>query len=169
MNSYDEAIPGFAIRAAKEEDTGLILDFLRRLAKYERSSHGVSATEAMLHDALFLKKQAEAVIGELDGKPVAFALFFQSFAGFMGRPVLYLEDLYVDEEHRGKGLGRTMLTRLATIAEERGCSRIDWLCLDWNAAAKEFYEGLGAAPMHDMIIYRLMEPKLGELSKRHDA
>lgn len=164
-DAFDTAIQGFTIHLARKEDVRPILDLIRRLAEYEGFGQDVAVTEAALHDGLFVKKQAEAIIGELDGRPAALALFFQSFSGFMGKPNLYLEDLFVDEEHRGKGLGREMLARLAAIAKERGCQRIDLLCMDWNKKAIGFYEGLGAVPMPDLIVYRLREPKLGDLAR----
>ena len=164
--TIDTAIQGFTVRLAREDDIGPILGFIRRLAELEGFGKDFSATDAALHDALFVKKQAEAIVGELDGKPVALALFFQGFSGFLGRPSLYLEDLFVDGEHRRRGLGREMLARLAAIAKERGCPRIDWLCMEWNEKAIEFYGGLGAVPMPDMIVYRLKEPRLGDLSRR---
>lgn len=162
---FDTAIEGFTIRLAREEDIKPILDLIGRLAEYEGFGQDVAATEAALHDALFVKKQAEVIFGEQDGRPAAFALFFQSFSGFLGKPNLYLEDLFVDEEYRGKGLGREMFARLAAIAKERGCQRIDWLCMDWNEKAIRFYEGMGAVPMPDMVVYRLKEPELRVLAR----
>lgn len=162
---YATAVPGFVIRFVKEEDAGLILEFIRRLADYEGLSDEVVATEEDLFDSLFVKHQAEVIIGEYNGKPVAFALFFHNFSTFLGKANLYLEDLFVEEEHRGRKLGRAMFACLAKIAIERGCERLDWWCLDWNEPAIAFYERMGARPMSDWTVYRLDGRSLGELAR----
>jgi GNAT superfamily N-acetyltransferase len=142
----------------------LVLRFIRRLAEYEGLSSEVVATEETLYDSLFVKRQAEVIIGELDGEPVAFALFFHNFSTFLGKANLYLEDLFVDEEHRGKGLGRTMFACLARIAMERNCGRLDWWCLDRNLPAIAFYRRMGAMPMSDWTVYRVDGQRLVDLS-----
>ena len=154
----------FKIRLAEEKDTLLILQFIRELAAYEKLLHEVVATEEILRESLFQKRQAEVLIGEYDGKPVAFALFFHNFSTFLGKANLYLEDLYVREEYRGKGLGRILFRALAETALERGCGRLDWWCLDWNEKSIAFYRSLGAIPMSDWTVYRLEEESLRKLS-----
>ncbi|MCL2110419.1 GNAT family N-acetyltransferase [Microgenomates group bacterium] len=155
----------FHIRYAKEGDEGLILQFIKDLAEYEKLLHEVVATEELLNEWLFKKKKAEVIIGELDGEPVAFALFFHNFSTFLGKSGIYLEDLYVKPEMRGKGLGKTMLKRLAKIALERGCGRLEWWCLDWNKSSIDFYLSLGAEPMKDWTVYRIARDTLAELGK----
>ena len=162
--AYETKTPGFNIRMAEERDTALILDFIKKLAAYEKLSHEVVATEEVLRESLFVKKQAEVIIGELDGRPVAFALFFHNFSTFLGKANLYLEDLYVDEEHRGLGLGREMFACLARIALERGCGRLDWWCLDWNEPAIAFYRRMGARPMSDWTVHRVEGDALRDLA-----
>ncbi len=155
----------FKIRLAEEPDVPLILQFIRELAAYEKLLHEVTATEETLRESLFQKRQAEVLIGEYEGKPVAFALFFHNFSTFLGKANLYLEDLYVKEEYRGKGLGRMLFRALAKTALERGCGRLDWWCLDWNEKSIAFYRSLGAVPMSDWTVYRLEEESLRKLSE----
>jgi len=161
---YRTSVPGFIIRHAQAGDAPLVLRFIRRLAEYEDLSSEVVATEETLHDSLFVKRHAEVIIGELDGRPVAFALFFHNFSTFLGKANLYLEDLFVDEERRGKGLGRTMFSCLARIALERNCGRLDWWCLDRNLPAIAFYRRMGALPMSDWTVYRVDGQRLVDLS-----
>mgnify|MGYP001217441412 FL=1 len=125
-------LPGFTIRFAEPEDTGLILEFIKELATYEKLLHEVTATEEILHDSLFRRRAAEVVIGEYQGEPVSFALFFHNFSTFLGRPGIYLEDLYVKPAYRGQGIGKLMLAFLAKLTVERDCSRLEWWCLDAN-------------------------------------
>lgn len=145
----------FAIRFAQEADAGLILDFIKVLAEYEKMADQVVATEALLREWLFEKKQAEVLIGELNGKPVGFALFFHNFSTFLGRAGIYLEDLYVLPEYRGRGFGKGFLKKLAQLALERGCGRLEWWCLDWNQPSIDFYRSLGAQPMDEWTVYRV--------------
>jgi GNAT superfamily N-acetyltransferase len=134
----------------------LILSFIRELAEYERLSHEVVATEEALRDHLFGERPvAEVVIAESGGDPAGFALFFHSFSTFLGRPGIYLEDLYVKPEFRGKGMGRALLIHLARLAKERGCGRLEWSVLDWNEPAIGFYRGLGASPVGGWTVYRV--------------
>ena len=151
-------------RFAEEQDTPLILDFIRRLADYEHLLDQVVADEATLADQLFEKKNAEVLYALEDGKEVGFALFFHNFSTFLGRAGLYLEDLFVLPEHRGKGYGKAILQRLAAIALERGCGRMEWWCLDWNQPSIGFYKSLGAEPMSDWTVYRLTGTTLRELA-----
>ena len=162
--AYHTCIPRFSIRFAHAGDISLILRFIERLAEYEGLSEEVVATEDVLLDSLFVKKQAEVIIGEMNGKPVAFALFFHNFSTILGKANLYLEDLFVDGRCRGQGLGRSMFACLARIAVERDCERLDWWCLDWNTSSIEFYERMGARPMSDWTVYRVDGHRLVELS-----
>jgi len=159
------AIPDFIIRYAQPKDVPMVLDFIRRLAEYERLSEEVVATEEVLMDFLFNKRQAEVIIGELNGKPVAFALFFHNFPTFLGKANLYLDDLFVDESCRGLGLGKVMFACLARIAVDRGCERLDRWCLDWSEQSISFYKGLGAEPMSDWTVYRLDGEQLRKMAE----
>ena len=142
-------------RFAEEKDTALILDFILRLAVYEKMENEVVATEQLLREWIFEKQKAE-VIFALDGdKAVGFALFFHNFSTFLGRAGVYLEDLFVLEQYRGRGFGKGLLKELARIARERGCGRLEWACLDWNKPSIDFYLSLGAQPMDDWTVYRL--------------
>ena len=153
------------IRSATEDDAPLILSLINELADYERLSHEVVATEADLRGHLFGERPvAEVLIGELDGKPAGFALFFHNFSTFLGRPGIYLEDLYVRPSFRGSGMGRAMLVRLAELAKERGCGRLEWSVLDWNEPSIGFYKSLGAVPMEDWTVYRVTGPALERLA-----
>ena len=152
-------------RFAEERDTPLILDFIKWLADYEQLLDQVVADEATLTDQLFRKKNAEVLFALEDGKEVGFALFFHNFSTFLGRAGLYLEDLFVLPEHRGKGYGKAILQRLAAIAVERGCGRMEWWCLDWNQPSIGFYKSLGAEPMSDWTVYRLAGKTLRDLAE----
>ena len=152
-------------RFAEERDTPLILDFIKWLADYEQLLDQVVADEATLTDQLFRKKNAEVLFALEDGKEVGFALFFHNFSTFLGRSGLYLEDLFVLPEHRGKGYGKAILQKLAAIALERGCGRMEWWCLDWNAPSIGFYRSLGAEAMSDWTVYRLTGETLKELAE----
>ena len=152
-------------RFAEECDTPLILEFIRELADYERLLDQVVADEATLRDQLFEKRRAEVLFALEDGAEVGFALFFHNFSTFLGRAGLYLEDLYVRPEHRGKGYGKALFRQLAAIAEERGCGRLEWWCLDWNTPSIGFYKSLGAEAMEDWTVYRLTGPALRQLAE----
>ena len=152
------------IRYATEKDTRLILNFIKELAEYEKMLNEVVATEELLKEWLFEKKSAE-VIFALEGEvEVGFALFFHNFSTFLGRAGLYLEDLYVKPEYRGKGYGKGLLRTLAQIAVERGCGRFEWSCLDWNKPSIDFYKSLGAVPMEGWTTYRLTGVTLAEMA-----
>ena len=148
MNKFD-------FRFAEEKDTALILQFIKELADYEKMQNDVVATEELLKEWIFEKNKAEVIFVLEDGAEVGFALFFHNFSTFLGRAGLYLEDLYVKSEHRGKGYGKGLLKKLAQIAVERGCGRLEWSCLDWNKPSIDFYLSLGAKPMEDWTTYRL--------------
>jgi len=161
-----ETTDGLRIRFAVAEDVPLILDFIRKLAEYEHMLDKVAATEEVLREWLFEKGKAEALIGELNGEPVAFALFFHNFSTFLGRGGIYIEDLYVQEKERGKGIGRKMLEFLAHLALERGCGRLEWWCLDWNKSSIAFYLSLGAVAMSDWTVYRVAGDALKNLASK---
>ena len=158
-------MPGVEIRQASEEDVPLILCFIRELAEYERLSDDVVATEETLRRNLFGERRAaEVLISEYDGTPAGFALFFHNFSTFLGRPGIYLEDLYVRPEFRGVGIGRALLVRLAKLARERDCGRLEWSVLDWNEPSIGFYERLGAVAMDDWTVYRVTGGALDDLA-----
>lgn len=160
----DTKVKDFKIRLAEEDDTKLILDFIKELADYENLLNEVVATEEILYDSLFVRKKAEVIIGEYKGEPVGFALFFHNFSTFLGRPGIYLEDLYVKPEMRGKGLGKIMLSYLGKLAVERNCGRLEWWCIDWNEPSIEFYKGMGAKPMDEWTVYRVDDVALSNLA-----
>lgn len=146
---------GLTFRFAEEKDCGLVLHFIKELAAYEKLSDQVIATEDLLREWIFEKKKAEVIFACEDGEEIGFALFFHNFSTFLGRAGIYLEDLFIKPEHRGKGYGRAMLNRLAAIAVERGCGRLEWWCLDWNRPSIDFYLSFGAVPMDEWTVYRI--------------
>lgn len=152
-------------RYAKREDTALILEFIRGLAEYEKMSDQVVADEKTLEEWIFDRQKAEVIFVLADGREVGFALFFHNFSTFLGRAGLYLEDLYVKPEYRGKGYGKAILKKLAAIAVERGCGRLEWWCLDWNQPSIDFYRSLGAEPMSDWTVYRVTGDTLKQLAE----
>ncbi len=158
-------MPELEIRAATVDDVPLILSLVRELAEYERLSHRVVATKEALRDSLFGERRvAEVLIGHYGGEPAGFALSFHSFSTFLGKPGIYLEDLYVRPRYRGTGFGKTLLARLAKLAKERGCGRLEWRVLDWNEPAIGFYKALGAGPVEGWTVYRLAGESLDELA-----
>ena len=152
-------------RYAEEKDVSLILYFIKELADYEKMLDEVVATEEILREWLFKKNKAEVIFAMEDGKEVGFALFFHNFSTFLGRSGVYLEDLYVKPEYRGKGYGKALLKKLAAIAVERGCGRLEWWCLDWNKPSIDFYLSLGAEPMNDWTVYRIAGDTLNKLAE----
>jgi GNAT superfamily N-acetyltransferase len=160
-------MPELEIRAATEDDVPLILSLIRELAEYERLSHEVVATEEALRDSLFGDRPvAEVLIGHLGDEPVGFALFFHNFSTFLGKPGIYLEDLYVKPRYRGMGLGRALLVHLARLARARDCGRLEWSVLDWNEPAIGFYKGIGASPVSGWTVYRVTGEALDDLAAR---
>lgn len=153
-----------SFRLAQEIDVGLILHFIKELAQYENMLNEVVATEEDLIEWVFKKKKAEVLFAVADGAEIGFALFFHNFSTFLGRAGLYLEDLYVRPEYRGRGFGRAILKELAGIAVERGCGRLEWWCLDWNRPSIDFYLSMGAQPMGDWTVYRLTGDTLNALA-----
>ena len=155
-----------AFGMAAEEDCALILRFIRALAAYEKMSDQVVATEELLREWIFRKRKAEVLFVCEDNAEVGFALFFHNFSTFLGRAGIWLEDLFVLPEYRGKGYGRALLAKLAQITEERGCGRLEWSCLNWNQPSIGFYRSLGAAPMDEWTTYRLTGETLSETAKQ---
>ncbi|TFH26762.1 MAG: N-acetyltransferase [Bacteroidia bacterium] len=161
-------IDQFSLRLAEAKDVPLILDFIRKLANYERLSHEVVATEEDLKKYLFgQKRMAEVILGYEGEVPVGFALFFHNFSTFLGKPGIYLEDLFVLEEHRGKGYGKRLLTYLAKLAMERDWGRLEWAVLDWNEPAIEFYKSLGATLLDEWIVNRVTGESLVKLAEKY--
>ena len=156
---------GLSFRFANKDDAALILRFIKELAVYEKMLDDVSATEELLREWIFEKNKAEVIFAMKDGKEIGFALFFHNFSTFLGRAGVYLEDLFVISEYRGKGYGKALLKRLAQITVERGCGRLEWACLDWNRPSIDFYLSRGAAPMDQWTIYRLTGDMLKNLAK----
>ena len=152
-------------RFAEPADCGTILAFIRELAEYEHMADEVVATEELLNEWIFEKQKAEVVFVLADGQEVGFALFFHNFSTFLGRAGIYLEDLYVKPEYRGRGYGKGLLKQLAKIALNRGCGRLEWWCLDWNQPSIDFYLSLGAQPMKDWTVYRIAGDTLTELAQ----
>ncbi|MBR6692463.1 MAG: GNAT family N-acetyltransferase [Clostridia bacterium] len=153
------------IRFAQKTDVKTILEFIKELASYENLLDEVVATEELLTKWIFEKKKAEVLLLEVENKPVGFALFFHNFSTFLGKAGIYLEDLFVKKEYRGKGYGKALLKELAKIAVKRGCGRLEWSCLDWNKPSIDFYLSLSAKPMDEWTIYRLQGQDLTNFAK----
>ena len=150
-------------RMAGEQDVKLILEFIRALAEYEHMLDQVVADPETLRRELFERHRAEVLFAVAEGREVGFALFFHNFSTFLGRAGLYLEDLFVRPEYRGRGYGRALLKKLARIARERGCGRMEWWCLDWNQPSIAFYQSLGAKAMDEWTVFRLTEDAMAPL------
>jgi GNAT superfamily N-acetyltransferase len=162
MNSQSN----FEIRPARVEDVSVILELIRELATYERAPDEVTATEEQLVGVLFGERPAAEVLLAFEGKsPIGFAVFFHNFSTWLGRPGLYLEDLFVKPEKRGKGYGRALLMDLAKIARDRACGRMEWAVLNWNEPAIKFYRALGAEPLDEWTVFRLTREGIAELAK----
>jgi GNAT superfamily N-acetyltransferase len=158
-------MPEIVIRPATPDDVPLILQFIRDLAEYEKLSHEVSATESLLHEHLFGPRPvAESLIAELGSRPVGFALFFHNFSTFLGRPGIYVEDIFVRPAARGGGVGRLLLREIARIAIQRNCGRLEWSVLDWNEPGIGFYRKHGAKPMDEWTTFRVTGPALERLA-----
>jgi len=158
--------PEFQIKSAAESDIPVILSFIKKLARYERLSHEVVATEELLRETLFgSRPTAEVAIGYLESTPVGFVLFFNNYSTFLGKPGLYIEDLFVDENYRRRGCGRALLLHVARLAKERDCGRLEWAVLDWNQPAIDFYKKLGAVPMSEWTVFRITGKRLDELAR----
>lgn len=153
-------------RSAERKDTPLILQFIKKLAKYEKMGNEVVADEKTLESWIFDKQKAEVIFAVLNGKEIGFALFFHNFSTFLGKAGIYLEDLFIEPEYRGKGYGKALLKKLASIAVERGCGRLEWWCLDWNKPSINFYLSMGAEPMKDWTTYRITGDTLKTLAEK---
>jgi len=163
-------VANFQIRPARVEDVPVILQLIRDLATYERAPDEVTATEEQLVDVLFGERPAAEVLLAFEGKsPVGFAVYFYNFSTWLGRPGLYLEDLFVTPEKRGKGYGRALLVELAKIARHRGCGRMEWAVLNWNEPAIKFYRALGAKPMDEWTVFRLTPEEIVKLADAADT
>jgi len=157
---------GFDIRFADQRDVAAILVLVRQLAEYEKLAHQVVATEADLRQTLFGEHpRAEVLLGNFEGEPVGMALFFHNYSTFLGKAGIYLEDLFIQQAYRGRGFGKAMLRRLAQIAVERDCGRLEWAVLDWNEPAIRFYKSLSAEPMDEWTVYRLTGDALARLAE----
>lgn len=154
-----------AFRNAERKDTPLILQFIKKLAEYEKMADEVVADEETLEKWIFDNQKAEVIFALEDGNEIGFALFFHNFSTFLGRAGIYLEDLYVEPEYRKKGYGKALLKKLASIAVERGCGRLEWWCLDWNKPSIDFYLSLGAESMSDWTVYRITGETLKNLAE----
>jgi GNAT superfamily N-acetyltransferase len=171
MNSREKKQPSppanneIRLRMAEPEDVPLILEFIRGLAEYEQLSDQVEVTGEGLRESVFRDKRAEVVICEYQGKPGGFALFFHNFSTFLGRPGIYIEDLFVKPELRGKGLGKTLLRYIASLAVERNCGRLEWACLNWNEPSIAFYQSQGARPLSEWTTYRVVGEGLEKLAQ----
>jgi GNAT superfamily N-acetyltransferase len=155
----------FEIKLATADDIPVILSFIKKLAVYEKLESEVTATEDILRETLFgARRYAEVVIGYHSDEPVGFALFFHNYSTFLGKPGIYLEDLFVDEQHRGKGFGKALLVHLARLAKERNCGRLEWAVLDWNEPSINFYKSLGARSLDEWNVFRLTGKTLDQLA-----
>jgi len=154
-----------SIRFAKENDAALIVDFIRGLAEYEKMLDKVKITEADIRKYVFEKKMIEVIIGECGGIPAGFVLFFHNFSTFLGRPGIFIEDIFVRPEFRGRGLGGMFFSFIAKIAVERDCGRMEWNCLDWNKPSIEFYKRRGASPMDEWTTYRVAGDGIKKLAE----
>lgn len=159
----------FTIRFATQQDSEIIYQFIVGIATYENMLDQVEGDATKVCDTIFHKQQAEVIIGEEDGIPVGFALFFHNYSTFKAKRGLYLEDLFILPEKRGKGYGKKLLLFLAKLAYERGCGRMEWYCLDWNTPAIEFYKSLGAKPMDEWTTYRLEEQQLKKYAAKESS
>lgn len=153
------------IRKAVREDAGLVLEFIKGIARYEKMDNEVVATVGMIEEQLFDKGRAEVIFAAENGREVGFALFFHNFSTFVGRSGLYLEDLFVLPEYRGRGYGKALFLELVRIARERNCGRMEWVCLDWNKPSIDFYRSMGAVPLDEWTTYRLAGDALARLAE----
>lgn len=163
---YQTQVKGLKIREATSKDTKLILEFIKKLAKYEKLLHKVSATEASLKKSIFKNKEAEVLIAEYNKEPVGFALFYKSYSTFLGQANMYLEDIFVNEDMRNKGIGLAMFKVLTKIAKQRKYQRFEWSCLKWNKPSLQFYNRIGAKTMDDWLIHRLTPKEYDKVIKK---
>jgi GNAT superfamily N-acetyltransferase len=166
MNTDEKNKEVITIRKANHDDAALILTFIKELSEYEKLAHAVKASEDLILKNILERRYAEVIIAECNGEPAGQALFFHNFSSFLGKPGIYLEDLYVKPHLRGKGIGKALLLYLVNLAKERNCGRIEWAVLDWNEPAIDFYKNMGAVCMDDWRIFRLTEDKYENLIKQ---
>jgi GNAT superfamily N-acetyltransferase len=159
-------VKGFTIRFADENDSRIVLDMVKELATYEKLERSFEATEKLFCESLFERGVAETLIGEYEGKPVAYAIFFHNFSSFVGRIGIYIEDIYVRPEMRAKNFGQAMFAYIAKLAIERRCGRLEWSCLDWNKPSIAFYKKMGAKRLDDWTMYRLSGDALERMAKK---
>ncbi|HEY9164704.1 MAG TPA: GNAT family N-acetyltransferase [Candidatus Kryptonia bacterium] len=164
MNQEKDDHEKLNIRIANEADSGIVLGFIKDLAEFEKLAKEVRATDEIIRENVFRKKYAEVLIAEYKDLPVGFALYFHNFSTFLGRPGIYLEDLYIRSEFRGKGFGKQLLIYLAKLARQRECGRVEWAVLDWNEKAISFYKSLGAIQLNDWIVNRVTGSALENLA-----
>lgn len=165
MRYYDTDMENLKIREAIEDDTQLILSLIKEIAEYENMSNEVIATEESLRKSIFENNRAEVVLVELDNKAIGYTVYFYNFSTFIGRNGLYIEDIFIKKEARGKGVGKEVFKFLGKKAKEEGCKRIEWACLNWNEPSIKFYKFLGAVPMDEWTTYRLTEKEIEKLTK----
>ena len=158
----------FTIRPARPDEAGLVLEFIRKLAVYEKCADEVVADEATLYHSLFVERAAEVIFAEEEGTPVGFALFFHNFSTFVGRKGLYLEDLFILPEKRGLGYGKAILKYLMDLAVQSNCGRMEWICLDWNEPALSLYRSMGAIPLDEWTVQRMTEPALKRITSSEE-
>ena len=154
-----------SFRYAEIKDIPLIFQFVRKLADYEQIPEAVFATEELLEEWMFEKQRAEVVFAIVNGKEIGFSFFYQTFPAYLGKGGLYIDDLFIDQEYRGKGYGKKLLGHMAEIALERGCGRLEWCCLDWNESSMNFYRSLGAVPLDECTIFRASEKVIKKLAE----
>ena len=162
----DYASDNLQLRAATEADVSVILEFILELAEFEGARDQINSTEKGLRDVLFQRHITDALIAELDGTPVGFAIWAYSFSTFTGKPTLYIDDLYVQEKHRGKGIGGCIFRRIAKIAYEKDCGRMDWYCMETNVSGKEYYQKMGAEEIDWFKVFRLNRAQIEEMRDR---
>lgn len=165
LENFKTNIEGLNIRLVKEGEAGLVLHFIKGIAEYEKMSDCVVATEEGLNKALFENHDCNALIVEYEEKPIGFALFFHTFSTFVGRTNLYLEDIFIYEEYRGKGIGKEIFRALNQVALEEGCQRFEWVCLNWNTPSINFYKSMGAFPMSDWTTWRMTSEEIKKIAK----
>lgn len=165
MENTPKDTASLVVRPARPDDCATIHQFILELAAFEKMADEVVATEAGLYETLFVQKQAEVLVGEWQGAPVAVALYFYHYSTFYGRAYIYLEDLIVKAEHRHRGFGRQMFRHLAQLSVAQGSERMDWMCLNWNQNAIDFYTGIGARPMADWTVFRLEKQALRDFAQ----
>ena len=158
----------FTIRPARPDEAGLVLEFIRKLAVYEKCADEVVADEATLYHSLFVERAAEVIFAEEEGTPVGFALFFHNFSTFVGRKGLYLEDLFILPEKRGLGYGKAILKYLMDLAVQSNCGRMEWICLDWNEPALSLYRSMGAIPLDEWTVQRMTESALKRITSSEE-